>query len=1529
MPIEANMHKLKVIFNKGTDDEAVEEFIVVSVVETHTQDNIIIEVSAEGLAFHELGKIGYKISLSSDDFNEASYQWFTQGMVGEEPINNINYWNDLVFKDEDGNWKYDWEYEICMDWSSYSQGANRESDVIYEDEYVSSWQFNYVTAENSDIYNDYPVYNSSREYDVGDRCKYNSKFYICIAATTGPWNSERWQQDETRFVPAQIEGFDEKLRYVDAEESNIYNITQDIAKIFGVFCRYEYEYDEDYHTVGKKVIYYNNYLQEIHTKDGVITTHLDLTYPYSTSEIKRTIDSTDIVTKMYVRTVDSNATDTNIISIMDVDANKSREDYILNFDYLHEIGTISDGQYEIIAPYEAEMRRINDKLSVIEKQIMVLMNELIEVQAKITISQNALQLDLEQIDNAQAEENALTGGTGYIPITAVNAKPFCIKYDKKGNKGYYIDISLEGLDPNTLKVYLEKDNTQQSVSKEITEYRCAYENNNLVRLEQIIIRENNEVVTSAGTRIYITGMYDPHLYWENVERVWAAREAYDRAELEKAKAREETIKWYLYGKRADFSITELTQVYDEHEHDGDSYVVARVGERTDPHPTTVGNSRIWGLNTEPENDIMSDLLGYTPDLLWTQERLLKEKKRLINYFEQLMGPALREGYWQPEDYSDYGDKYIDSFTIGNDNTNKILPSQSDLVSFSWDGDKLFSDEEEIIYQSSVAGTYEQYIVVDLSDYLSVIAANMDSEDLAFVYYDYAAVTQLEEMLATQYGYNYNSLTPAQINTIVYGDFTDPNNPKPGVLTLKDHNDITRTFMIGSQCEFGFIKDTSDNKEYIPVLILTDAQQLSANEINFIINPLRTAYKPFIGHYSTTVNETATEVTENITPIITNIEFITDASFPIGTLIPAQQKDDFSLKRVYPRIFIHSLKLKTSDDELLVNLNSNALNNYEDYYVLVDERGDTEETYRAGYAITLKADKIFYYGTQTLNIDLSFVLSNADVAIYLDALKISKENAYPKVSYDVQLCALDYNLLRTAYNKLNYIVHINDRDLQLRDVYGYISSITIPLSKIWETEVEVKNYETKFEDLFSTIVAQTESMQKNEAMIYNLTDFITPSGVINKDVLQNSVAQSRLSYSFNQGSLTIDEANGIWGTSDDGVVAFRGGGIFTATTKDAEGNWNWNTGILPSGINANLITTGQLDTNKIRVFAGDKVQFQLNGEGLFAYKSFFETGDDKDKLDPSQYAVFNSEGLFLIAKNGSKLTDYQLDSNGAITGIQEASDALTTDVTRVEISWQGLVLRNSGNKPVFYADTLGNLNLEGCITATSGSIGGWRIDGHRLISEAIWSSGVGAETVVHPYVILNGHPAPGEAFLQMIDEQGHGLIFNQAGLTFTGTLENVAFIGEKGITCDQVYATGANGSCSIDDSASVSISVADKDKTILNIQYGRNKDTIGYIKTEIRQKTENTYVPYIVLSNREFSSSFTLYDTILNGRQYTTASTIALSSIAIGGGNIIITAPDGINFNNEATIQYENGILYLQPANGDRVKFVTELAPSNS
>ena len=54
------------------------------------------------------------------------------------------------------------------------------------------------------------------------------------------------------------------------------------------------------------------------------------------------MDNSELTTKLFVQPIsDSNAID-NVISITTAEPNKSKEDYILNFDYLHKIHTITD-----------------------------------------------------------------------------------------------------------------------------------------------------------------------------------------------------------------------------------------------------------------------------------------------------------------------------------------------------------------------------------------------------------------------------------------------------------------------------------------------------------------------------------------------------------------------------------------------------------------------------------------------------------------------------------------------------------------------------------------------------------------------------------------------------------------------------------------------------------------------------------------------------------------------------------------------------------------------------------------------------------------------------------------------------------------------------------------------------------------------------------------------------------------------------------------------------------------------------------
>ena len=90
--IVANLRKIKVILNKDSDDEEIFELLITKVTEKHENNQLSCNVECEGLAFQELGKTGYKISLTSDDFYLDDLQWFQGNQAEEPPRATLDYW---------------------------------------------------------------------------------------------------------------------------------------------------------------------------------------------------------------------------------------------------------------------------------------------------------------------------------------------------------------------------------------------------------------------------------------------------------------------------------------------------------------------------------------------------------------------------------------------------------------------------------------------------------------------------------------------------------------------------------------------------------------------------------------------------------------------------------------------------------------------------------------------------------------------------------------------------------------------------------------------------------------------------------------------------------------------------------------------------------------------------------------------------------------------------------------------------------------------------------------------------------------------------------------------------------------------------------------------------------------------------------------------------------------------------------------------------------------------------------------------
>jgi hypothetical protein len=176
---------------------------------------------------------------------------------------------------------------------------------------------------------------------------------------------------------------------------------------------------------------------------------------------------------------------------------------------------------------------------------------------------------------------------------------------------------------------------------------------------------------------------------------------------------------------------------------------------------------------------------------------------------------------------------------------------------------------------------------------------------------------------------------------------------------------------------------------------------------------------------------------------------------------------------FPRIKINSLALKTTTDDVGLTYNGEKLAEFADYSIMSKENA---------YYITIKPEVLIRHGVVNKTLSFFYTLSTAATAIYLDALQVSRENAYPKVSYEIDPNVYGKDFMRTAYNTLANLAHINDDELKFDGVMGYISEVELNLDKPWEDKIEIKNYKNKFEDIFSTIVAQTEAMKSAQPIL---------------------------------------------------------------------------------------------------------------------------------------------------------------------------------------------------------------------------------------------------------------------------------------------------------------------------------------------------------------------------------------------------------------------------------------------------------------
>ena len=258
-----------------------------------------------------------------------------------------------------------------------------------------------------------------------------------------------------------------------------------------------------------------------------------------------------------------------------------------------------------------------------------------------------------------------------------------------------------------------------------------------------------------------------------------------------------------------------------------------------------------------------------------------------------MGPALREGYWQPEDYNDYGDRHIISKTISNSDI--TADSGTDAI-VAWDNEP-FDDEETLYYEIGINQELEYYPCIDLNAvFPNGIPTNLN---------EYSVVWR-----ATSYteDYDWSSIKDLSI------------------------------FHVGSQALIKFIKHNNVVK---PVLMLIGAKTMSEDELTRMKS---SNGQPRLEIYSTTIGNNGTISTSH-----TNI-----ASIGANWIQVAAGTETTTTPIMYPRIKFSSLLLKTDTNNLYIKYNNQLLELGEDYYIMTRNTLRTSDNnYYPEYYVTIK------------------------------------------------------------------------------------------------------------------------------------------------------------------------------------------------------------------------------------------------------------------------------------------------------------------------------------------------------------------------------------------------------------------------------------------------------------------------------------------------------------------------------------------------------------------------------------------------
>lgn len=298
----------------------------------------------------------------------------------------------------------------------------------------------------------------------------------------------------------------------------------------------------------------------------------------------------------------------------------------------------------------------------------------------------------------------------------------------------------------------------------------------------------------------------------------------------------------------------------------------------------------------------------------------------------------------------------------------------------------------------------------------------------------------------------------------------------------------------------------------------------------------------------------------------------------------------------------------------------------------------------------------------------------DNLYYMDAHSTLANSAKPKISYSIKVVEISQ---LEGYE--NYDFQLGDKSfIEDTEFFGWVykedgektvktpyheevvvSEITWELDSPESNSIKIQNFKTQFEDLFQRITASTQALEFHTGEYSKAASIVDPNGAIKPDVLKNSLSNNSFVISNARDQSVVIDDKGITTTSlaePNQMVRIVSGGIMLSN----DGGDSWRTGITASGINADYLKSGLIDTSRIVIGNGAIDSFRWDQDGINAYAVSFDEDGKAIGFNDQSYVRFDQYGLYGIK---------------GITNFVPSSEEDVWDNANFALTWKGFQIKN--------------------------------------------------------------------------------------------------------------------------------------------------------------------------------------------------------------------------------------------------------------